>query len=89
MRWEIDEPPTDERRERGSSARGWRTRLRLELPALGGVDAELAFADGAVRVELLAADAARAARMRAELPGLLGAFEAAGLPLAAVTVRHE
>ena len=88
MRWEIDEPPADERRERDPSARGWRTRLHLELPALGGVDAELSFADGAVRVELLAADAARATRMRAALPGLLGAFEAAGLPLTAVTVRH-
>ncbi|HOA92970.1 MAG TPA: flagellar hook-length control protein FliK [Quisquiliibacterium sp.] len=87
MRWEIDEPPSEARHEAPGQGRAWRTRLHLQLPGLGAVDAELAFADGAVRVALQAADPARAARLRSALPDLAQALDAAGLPLTGATVR--
>ena len=86
--WEIDEPPSNADAGHPEHRRAWRTRLHLQLPGLGAVDAELSFADGAVRIELQAADADRATRMRAALPDLEQAMDAAGLPLAGATVRH-
>lgn len=88
MEWEIvrgdaggaaDEP----------AAETWSTRLHLEFPRLGIVDATLRLTPGGVAVVLATPYGASAADLRQEAPALAGAMEAAGLPAPGIVVQHE
>jgi hypothetical protein len=87
LRWEIeaDDPG---RREPGRE-RGWNTRFSLELPALGGIGADMALAAGGVRVNLAAQSPEAAALMRAAAAELTQALVAAGVAPAHVAVSCD
>ncbi|MBL8490217.1 MAG: flagellar hook-length control protein FliK, partial [Rhodocyclaceae bacterium] len=67
----------------------WSTRLHLEFPRLGIVDATLRLTPGGVAVVLATPYGASAADLRQEAPALAGAMEAAGLPAPGIVVQHE
>jgi hypothetical protein len=87
LRWEI-EADDSARREPGRE-RGWNTRFSLELPALGGIGADMALAAGGVRVNLAARTPEAAALMRAAAAELTQALAAAGVAPAHVAVRCD
>jgi hypothetical protein len=88
MRWEIDEDAS--RREEGREEEtGWHTTLNLQLPSLGGVSARLAFAGGAFHLDIAAESPASVDRMRSAQTVLAERFEASGLQLSGVAIRHH
>jgi hypothetical protein len=86
MHWQIAEQDRDA--EHPESERDWLTQLRLSLPALGEIGAELGFSPQGVRVSLTAKDSTVAAAMHAAAPELVHALEAAGLGAIVLKVRH-
>lgn len=89
MFWEIDEDGERRAGEEEHETAGWQTRLNLDLPAMGGISARIAFVEGAIKLSLSAEENASAALMQARQSRLAGAFADAGLPLDAFTVKHE
>ena len=87
--WEIDAPVEREARSADGEVPEWRTRLRLSLPRLGEVNAELAISGNRVALRLLADDADHATQLKLARAGLAGALEAAGLQLTQATVDHH
>lgn len=63
----------------------WTSRLRLKLPALGGVEAELRWSAGRCSLRLIA-PAAQLPELRAELPALAQALADAGVPTERIVV---
>lgn len=90
MQWEIEE---DARRGHAEAdmqdSEAWRTRLSLELPAMGGVEARITFADGGLRLELAASRADSTALMRGRQAQLAAAFEDSGLRVTGLSIQHE
>lgn len=87
--WEIDAPFEREAGGAGADLPEWRTSLRLTLPRLGAVSAELAISGDRVSVRLQADDVEHATQLMLARPALLGALEAAGLRLTQATVDHH
>lgn len=88
--WEIvreDEqrPTTDAEKD----AILWRTRLRLDTPRLGHVDASLQLTADGVRMTIATPVGATAADLQEAGPELAAALEAAGVPLLSFAVKHE
>jgi flagellar hook-length control protein FliK len=91
MRWEIDEDaqnasaPTGD----GDALQRFQTRLHLELPKLGELDATLTFDAAGVRVRLDAAKPASADVLQDNRASLRAALADAGIPSADIAVsRH-
>ncbi|MBL8486407.1 MAG: flagellar hook-length control protein FliK [Rhodocyclaceae bacterium] len=72
-----------------SEAETWSTRLHLEFPRLGIVDATLRLTAGGLAVVVATPYGASAADLRRDAPDLARAMEAAGLPAPGVLVQHE
>jgi hypothetical protein len=85
MRWEIDE---DAARANSADepAASWTTRLRLVLPRLGEVDAQIRLQGAQVTVSMRTGKDETRALMRASSPALRGQFDEAGLTLASLGV---
>ena len=84
LEWRIEEPP-----ERGASPdepTPWTTHLRLTLPQLGEVKAELSLSSGHVRVRLAAQTGATAGTLRDAQGTLTEALSHAGLVLTGFAV---
>ena len=91
MYWEIEE---DTRHaggggEGGEDVASWHTRLNLQLPGLGGIQAKLAFINGTLKLDIAAADAATAELMRVRQQALAERFDASGLQLTGLAIHHE
>jgi hypothetical protein len=87
IEWRIEEPP-----ERGASAdeaTPWTTHLRLQLPRLGDVSAELGLAGGTLRVRLAAHSDSSAGALRAAQTELARALSQAGLVLGGFAVTAD
>lgn len=90
MQWEIDAPFERDAREASTDAPDeWRTRLKLMLPRLGEVSAQISLSGDRVQLRIAAHDAATAQSLRAASAGLGEAFEAAGLRLDTALVQHD
>lgn len=65
----------------------WQSRLRLTLPVVGDVDAQLTLASGRLQLRLSAGDDATASLLRAQQDQLAAALQAAGTPLSNLAIR--
>ncbi|MBL8494351.1 MAG: flagellar hook-length control protein FliK [Rhodocyclaceae bacterium] len=89
MEWEIDAPDDQDGPPIEGAEREWRTRLRLQLPSLGPISAELAVTGDRIGIRLHAEEHG-SDRLRDARPALATAFDAAGLRLVHATVSgHE
>lgn len=86
MDWEI-QPDEGGRAEPGEQLPAWRTRVSLELPGLGQVEALLALVASVVALIVEAEHPRSRAALQAALPNLRGGLGAAGLQLASATVN--
>ena len=86
IEWRIDEPPP---RDPGSDAEpGWTTQLRLTLPRLGEVTADLALSADGLRLRVAASNDAAPA-LRDGQGSLVAALEQGGIRLLSVTVAEH
>ncbi len=83
LHWQIEERPEGEGQGE-QEAPAWRTQMRLTLPRLGGVFAEIDLMAQGLRFRLRADDGQTLARMREAAPLLTDRLEAAGLKLLAL-----
>jgi hypothetical protein len=88
MQWEIDEraPQAAPEPETPSS---WHTRLRLDLPQLGELNAALTLDGNGVQIKLDSASAASATLMQEHRAALHAALAAAGVPAIAIAIAHH
>lgn len=89
MHWEITEdgnrPPSSE----SAPANHWQTRLRLDLPKLGGVEATLRLGSGGqLELSMITENTASQDRLQAAGVNLNQSLEAAGLQLSHFSVSH-
>lgn len=90
MWWEIGENPEDARKAGDEAGVRWRTRIKLDLPVLGEVEARLFLqADNQLSLRILTDKPETESQLKSSLSGLIGQFENAGLSLRQVEVRHE
>lgn len=68
--------------------RGWQMRFAINLPGLGEVGAQVSLRGSATGVMLWASERATSEALEADIEGLRGALEGAGLAPGAVIVRH-
>lgn len=88
MQWEIDQQTQQGGNDPENSL--WRTRLKLDLPTLGGIDATLRLqAGGRVDITLTAASPEGESRLAAARNQLQTQFDAAGLQLVQLSIRHD
>ena len=89
LEWTVVGPVDPDDRGRNGPAPGlWRSRLRLHLPRLGEVDAELQLSQSTCRLQLYAA-ASRLPQLRAALPALAQSLADAGLHAERLTVSAQ
>jgi len=92
MRWEIEEDAPRRRQDDDETAANWSTRLRLVLPKLGEIDAQLRLQGNQISLAMHAGNAETRALLRTASATLRGQFDDAGLTLAAMgvdAVREE
>ena len=88
MRWQIDEHSA--RQGEAGPAREWQTRLDLQLPSLGEVNALLKISpQGAISIALTAHTDGTARALHAASPALSQGMQRAGLQLAALDVETD
>lgn len=85
MQWRLEEHSEGE----AASVQGseWRTELRLTLPRLGEVSAQLGLSAQGLRLQLNAGSETALAEMRDALPPLAERLREAGLPVQALSTR--
>ena len=83
---EVDNEQEGQGKGEDADERAWHSRLRLDFPGLGHLDARLTLVNGTLQLRVSAPDAS-AALLRRNQPSLAGALDAAGTPLAAFEVR--
>jgi len=88
IEWEIDDPGGGERSPDDETASQWTTRLRLTLPQLGAVEAQLVLSPTGVAMRLVTDDPSSATQLRTAQERLDGALAAANVPLIGFTVEH-
>jgi hypothetical protein len=89
MWWEISGDPESKPSQENEQASQWQTRLKLDLPALGGVDVTLRLgAGGALAVSASASKPASEALLRENSQALREQLSAAGLTLTQLRVDH-
>lgn len=89
MSWEIDEQQHKDHGGEADLAAQWQTRLKLNLPQLGGIDASLRLRPGnEVEISLATADGNSETTLGAAALQLKQQFEAAGLHLTQLVIKH-
>lgn len=89
MSWEIDEQQHKNHGGDTDLAAQWQTRLKLNLPQLGGIDASLRLRPGnEVEISLATADGNSETTLGAAALQLKQQFEAAGLHLTQLVIKH-
>ncbi len=88
IEWEIDDPGGREQSPGDESTSRWTTRLRLTLPQLGAVEAQLVLSPAGVAMRLVTDDASSATQLRTARERLDGALAASNVPLIGFTVEH-
>lgn len=79
VEWEIEDPERDQHGE--GESKNWNTTLRLTLPRLGGVEAQLQLTSAGVALRLIADDAGTVSTLSAARNNLDEALSAANVPL--------
>ena len=87
MEWSIHDPGEDQ--SHGGEAQPWFTQLRLGLPQLGALTADLALVDRALRIRLTAPNANAEQKMSAGREALASALSAAGIDLISFKVAAD
>ena len=94
MQWEIFDPEGQSQSSSGQADGGdepapWQSTLRLKMPRLGGIEAQLIVTPAGVAIRV-SADSAQAAQQLQDGGEALGnALEAAGIPLTGFAVQFE
>jgi hypothetical protein len=89
MWWEISGDPESKPSTDNEQTSQWQTRLKLDLPSLGGMDVTLRLgAGGALAISVSAANPASEATLRNSAQSLREQLEAAGLTLTQLHVDH-
>lgn len=89
MWWEIGENPEDRQLTGEEATARWHTRLMLQLPQLGDIDARLHLQPGGeLGIRILSGSSDGEARLRDALPALQKQLEAAGLSVRQLLVDH-
>ncbi|MCB4360892.1 flagellar hook-length control protein FliK [Quatrionicoccus australiensis] len=89
MHWEIDEQSENATRSDRETSGQWQTRLKLNLPQLGGIDATLSLRPGnEVEIALSATSDNSEAALSSAANSLRQQFEAAGLNLTKLSIKH-
>lgn len=87
--WEISDEGESAAERDGESGSRWQTRLKLSLPALGGIEATLRLQPGGQVDIVMKADTENSeARLREHAESLRERFAAAGLDLTRLQVEH-
>lgn len=90
MHWEIAEEQGQNRGQDEDEGRRWRTRLRLNLPQLGGIDATLQLLPGGeVRIRMTADSERGEQSLRQASPALQEQYLNAGLTLGQLQIDHD
>ena len=88
MWWEIGQE-AGQRQSEDPAARHWQTRLRLDLPSLGGLDITLRLLPGnTLDIQASTPSEQTGKTLSAQVDGLRSQLEAAGLGLSGLTIRH-
>jgi len=85
MEWDVQREAS--RGGGGEEQAIWHSRLRLNFPALGELEAQLRMVNGTLQIQFAAGDDATAALLRQHAPQLAGALDAVGTPLAGFDAR--
>ncbi|MDP2881470.1 MAG: flagellar hook-length control protein FliK [Azonexus sp.] len=89
MWWEISGDPESQPSPDGEQPNQWQTRLKLDLPALGGIDVTLRLgAGGALAVSVRAENPASETNLRNSTQPLREQLAAAGLTLTQLHIDH-
>lgn len=89
MQWEIAGDSDSQATADSEQNNQWQTRLKLDLPSLGSIDATLRLSPGgALAVSVSAENPASEARLRRSSQGLHAQLEAAGLTLTQLLLDH-
>lgn len=86
MRWEIDEDATKRPQTDDGQATQWSTRVRMTLPKLGEIDAQIRLNGNQVTLTMSAGDPAVRELMRSSSQALRQQLDEAGLTLASIGV---
>jgi hypothetical protein len=89
MDWEIVQEDEQRSSETAEEQTHWRTRLRLDTPRLGHVDASLLLTPDGVRMTIATPVGATAADLQEAAPELAASLDAAGIRLLSFAVKHE
>ena len=90
MNWEIIEEESSRQGQEENTATRWTTRLKLQLPTLGGVEATLRLAGGQnVEISLRTETPETRQKLSAANQPLRRQFEAVGIHLQALSVAHH
>ncbi len=89
MRWEIEEDGRSAGHTDDDTAPRWRTGLRLALPALGGVSAQIGLDGKQLSIDIRVDEAITETRMRADSAALRQQLDQAGLTLSALHIVQD
>jgi hypothetical protein len=81
VEWEIADPERDQRGDGEGESKDWSTTLRLTLPRLGGVEAQLQLTSAGVALRLIADEAGTVSTLSRARNRLDEALSAANVPL--------
>jgi hypothetical protein len=84
MRWEIDEEAARQAKNTDETAPQWSTRLRMTLPNLGEIDAQIRLQDNRVTLAMSTGSDETRALMRSASLALRSQLDAAGITLASM-----
>lgn len=89
MEWEIEEADEERRNDDGEPDPRWNTTLRLTLPSLGGVEAQLHLTPAGVAVRLIADSEATRDALDGAQGRLAEALDAANVPLTGLVAERR
>lgn len=89
MRWEIEEDGRNRATTDGEAAEVWQTRLGLDLPTLGGVNAQIRLQGEQIILSIDVTQPETRALMQAESDSLRQQLQDAGLTLTAIGIAQE
>ncbi|WP_051240767.1 flagellar hook-length control protein FliK [Tepidiphilus margaritifer] len=89
--WDLEAPQEREARSSPDEEEAplWRSRLRLSLPALGDVEAELQWRTGTLEIRVSASSSETSALLREAAPALAASLEVDGIRLTRLEVSSE
>jgi len=89
--WDLEAPQEREARSSPDEEEAplWRSRLRLSLPALGDVEAELQWRTGTLEIRVSASSPETSALLREAAPALAASLESDGIRLTRLEVSGE